>query len=373
MSIYYYTPFKSTDDNERATWNLCLQWGARFANCAQGQAPLTPTLRTVESLRRRKYITPVELADKLVADGLPNKEFNILLVVCFGGGVQPNAKEFKDWEAGTGAANGFAKLSIAQSLARSLGARQDFPSGEKGAWLGRVGGFAGPTYTKGGSFQVTLPSPPDSIVRDDAWSHAHWYKAGGNESEPHRPNGFEAQKGITGLTELRGGDQLRIMAHGDWKGGGRILPFPGEGQEDLQTMEVDRVARLAGRSDDRIIIDTGKQSSGSAFAKKKLEGFTLLLARGSFSRGAHGGMNRVIVANDGGGLDFAIFGKDGKYKYEPEASLQKKKRAIATLKTLLDPKWPGVKSTQQFNANDPGVPEIVEQVGVILGWGQTEQ
>ena len=74
----------------------------------------------------RKYLTPKELADVLVADGLPNKKFNIKLICCYSAGPleaewQQTMELNKWWKAKNGAASEHCGKCLAESLARCLG------------------------------------------------------------------------------------------------------------------------------------------------------------------------------------------------------------------------------------------------------------
>jgi hypothetical protein len=94
MAIYYYTPFRCTDENERRTWNMCLHQGAKFANAKEPLADPQPR-------DGRKYLTPEELATRLLADDLPNKALNLVLMCCYGAGPQQHEIEKNALLAGT--------------------------------------------------------------------------------------------------------------------------------------------------------------------------------------------------------------------------------------------------------------------------------
>jgi len=185
VGVYYYTPFERTDDNERQTWNLCLNWGAKFANCKTGNE-VAPVGRDVGSSGPRKYMSPEELADQLLSDGLENHKINIILICCYGAGpLESEGRDLKtkpNWIGAPDASEVYAGGTLAQSLAKylgaglrlkpSLGGRTDVPL--------KVAGFMGPTYTKGGSLQVT--SDQKKNVRAPAWGFARGFDATGSAS-----------------------------------------------------------------------------------------------------------------------------------------------------------------------------------------------
>ena len=300
MTKYYYTPFLSTDQNERRTWNYYASKGARFANCKE---PCT-----------KDWMSPEQLATMLIADGLQDRAINIRLLVCYGAGTSRIDEDYIQWMAKTGGE------SIAKKLASSLG-----NNSAKRLVKVRVAGYKGPTHT--GSDRGTLVKPEGAAAiraktavaikakdqdskralieaskpykqalgqvswgspSDDPFAlylsnfersmqlysefaneqYILWFDALGNLTvkykeplnyEPSAPLG--AQQGP--LSVIQDYDTLLIMAHGTWKeargseslGPGCIGAFSGPAQKDMQKMDVLRQQRLTGAKDDREIVE----------------------------------------------------------------------------------------------------------------------
>jgi hypothetical protein len=247
---YYYIPFEKTDKNERAAWNICLSWGARFADTT-----LTPDkyLETEESfdvsldgsvklIKIRKYYTPQKMAYSLMMDGLRNVEINVRLLCCFGGGVFGADSTAQSLNL----TSGMPLTPLAQRLALELG--KIFEVSQAVQSRLRVAGYVGATNSnKGdGCFYVDVNA---NKKYEKADNHVRWYDLTGRELPEGNPEGNDlAQAGMRGLFNLKVGDALYIMAHGDWKSGGRFLPVPGETGLGQTAEVVNRAERMAGNA-----------------------------------------------------------------------------------------------------------------------------
>src|SRR5690606_6972428 len=148
MPKYYYTPFMYTDENERRTWNYYVGKGATFV--------------TSTNPSKSDRMTPEELGQMLVADGLENRRINIRLLVCYGAGPSEIDSDYEPWRQTSGG-NSIAKKLAMDLATRLQKARNLAPTDEV---LPRVAGYQGPTHT--GSELGTLVKPggaksPDRI------------------------------------------------------------------------------------------------------------------------------------------------------------------------------------------------------------------
>jgi hypothetical protein len=257
MGSYYYTPFEKTDENERAAWNICRKWGAKFADWTcrgthvetfeeekvyETVNPEAGTITTRET-KKRTFLKPSTLAKTLVEEGLKNVKCNISLLCCFGGGIQQG-----DIKAFTKASSqGVTNTALAHFLAKELGVLWQQANQWKGHGEGaRVSGYVGATNSKRteGSFDVDVTGEKQF---EPAENHKKWYDLNGLDSSPNLVTPGETKAGMNGLAEIGDGDVLYIMAHGDWQHGGRYLPFPG-GLLDKTVEAVNRAARMKGEA-----------------------------------------------------------------------------------------------------------------------------
>jgi hypothetical protein len=266
MGKYYYTPFDKTDENERLAWNICRGWGAKFAD-----TKLTPGIYLSEDVSleggKRRFYTPENLAKSLVEDGLKNIACNIRLLCCFGGGVQAADSEAIKKSCGLRMPLTPLAKTLALRMGEKLGVNQFAVQPEPGIM---VSGYVGATNSKLNK-TVFFVDVNGNKQYENAENHTRWYNLhgglsifGGNEEADD-----VAKAGLRGLDDIKAGDVLYIMAHGDWKSGGRFLPDAGDFL--VQTSEVvDRNGRMRGEAavEKNTFADTKTKRAGKKFGDK---------------------------------------------------------------------------------------------------------